>query len=189
MPRHILTAAAVLCLLQVTCLADDNLLEKVPQLQESARRASGGESGCGYGSILLHTSRGLVVATSGSDPVQVFGQNVYVADLLTLLKARAEFNRTGAANPMSGEVSDLAYVTLYTLSLAEDPDSVPVIAELLKDKNEAIRAWAAITLYKLAESDELRARVEEIKFPRDAIQGARSRGKEPPGWVRPAPGT
>ncbi|HEX8187205.1 MAG TPA: hypothetical protein VF586_02570 [Pyrinomonadaceae bacterium] len=188
MLRHILRAAVILPLLAVTCPANDNLLERVPQLQEAARRSNGGEMGCGTGFILLHTSRGPVVATSGSDPVHVFGQSIRVADLLSLLKARAEYNRTGAANPMSGDVSDLAYVTLHTLSLAQDPDSIPVIAELLKDKDEVIRGWSAIALYKLAECDELRPEVKGILFPQAAIQSAKSRGKEPPEWVQAASG-
>ena len=41
-----------------------------------------------------------------------------VSDVLPLLEARDQFNRTGIVNPMAGEVSDLTYVVLYTLSLA-----------------------------------------------------------------------
>jgi hypothetical protein len=89
---------------------------------------------------------------------------------------------------MSGEVSDLAYVTLYTLSLAQDPDSIPVIAGLLKDKDEVIRGWSAIALYKIGGCEELRAKVREVKFPQAAVQSAKSRGEEPPGWVQVAPG-
>jgi len=188
MLRRVLSAAAVLPLLSVVCLAQENLLERVPQLQEKARRANAGALGCGIGFIVLHTSRGPLVATGSADPVHVFGPSVHVSDLLTLLEARAEFNRTGAANPMSGEVSDLAYVTLYTLSLAQDPDAIPFIAELLKDKDEVVRGWAAIALYKLAEREELRLKVKEITFPQAAIHSAKSRGNEPPEWVRTAHG-
>lgn len=145
--------------------------------------------GCGLGFILLHTSRGPVVVESNLDPIHVFGQDIHVPDLLALLKARADSNRTGAANPMSGEVSDLAYVALYTLSLAQDPDSVEVIAELLKDEDEAVSGWSAIALYKIGACEELRAKVREVEFPRAAVRSAKSRGVEPPGWVRVAAGS
>jgi hypothetical protein len=188
MLRHTLKTAILLSLLPATCLAGDDLLKKVPQLQETARRSTAGAMGCGFGFILLHTSRGLVVAQTSRDPINVFGEDIQVPDLLALLKARAESNRTGAANPMSGEVSDLAYVALYTLSLAKDPESIPVIAELLKDKDGVIRGWSAIALYELGECEELKAEVREVRFPPAAVQSAKSRGREPPGWVQVAPG-
>jgi len=119
----------------------------------------------------------------------VFGNTVRVSDLLTLLEARAKSNRGGAANPMSGDVSDLAYVVLYTLSLAKDPVSIRVIAELLEDKDDVIRYWSAITLYKMAKSDEkLKAKIQKIKFPQSAVQSAKSGGPETPAWVRIKPG-
>ena len=185
MMRRILKAAIFLSLLPATCFAGDDLLKRVPQLQETARRSNSGAMGCGIGGfILLHTSRGLVIAWSGPDTVHVFGENIYVSDLLLLLKARADSNRTGAANPMSGQVSDLTYVTLDTLSRAQDPDSIPVIAELLKDRDEVIRGWAAIALYRLGEFKELRPKVRKVRFPPAAVQSARARSAEPPSWVR-----
>jgi len=115
----------------------------------------------------------------------VFGQPIKVSDLLLLLEARAEFNRTEVINPMSGQVADLTYVVLYTLSLAKDPDAIPVIAELLKDKETMICGWSAIALYETAKfSEEIRATIGDIKFPRAAVDSAKSRGVETPAWVQ-----
>jgi hypothetical protein len=76
MLRQILKATVLLSLLPVTCVAGDDLLKKVPQLQETARRSNGGAMGSGVGYILLHTSRGLVIAGSNLDPVHVFSENI-----------------------------------------------------------------------------------------------------------------
>jgi hypothetical protein len=189
MLRHILLTALTLFALTGDCLANDDLLKRVPQLQETARLANGGALGCGVGTVTLITSRGQIKAQSSLDPIRVFGGTIRVSDLLALLEARAEFNRTRVANPMSGEVSDLTYVVLYTLSLAKDPISVPVIAELLLDGDDVIRGRSAIALYEIAKSGEgLRAKVKKIKFPQAAVQSARARGKEPPAWLQLKPG-
>ena len=188
--RYILPIALALFALAGNGSAQERLLAKVPQLQETARRANGGELGCGAGAVTLITSRGPVKAFGSLDPIQVFGRTIIVADLLPLLEARAEFNRSGATNPMAGEVGDLTYVVLYTLSRAKDPDSIPVIAELLKDKDDVIRGWSAIALYEIAKSDEgLKAKIQEIRFPRPAIDSAKARSTEPPPWVQVAPGS
>jgi hypothetical protein len=169
--------------------AQESLLGKVPKLQETARRANAGALGCGFGKVTLITSRGQLDTFMASDPIHVFGRTIRVSDLLPLLEARAEANRSGAENPMSGEVGDLTYVILYTLSRAKDPDSIPVIAELLKDKGETIRGWAAIALYEIAESgEELRAKIKEIRFPQPAVDSAKARSTKPPAWVQIAPG-
>jgi ABC-type amino acid transport system permease subunit len=166
--------------------AQERLLEKVPQLQETARRANRGELGRTIGTITLITSRGQVkVEGVSATPFRLFGQPIKVSDLLPLLEARGEFNRTGAVNPMSGQVADLTYVVLYTLSLAKDPDTISVIAELLKDKDSVICGWAAIALYETAKfSEELRAKIEAIKFPQAAVDSARARGVPSPRWLQ-----
>jgi hypothetical protein len=169
--------------------AQERLLEKVPQLQETARRANRGEFGHTIGTVTIMTSRGQVKVEAGWDPVRVFGQPIKVTDLLPLLEARAEFIRTGAVNPMSGQVADLTYVVLYTLSLAKDPETISVIAELLKDKDSVICGWAAIALYETGKfSEELRAKIETMKFPQAAVDSAKARGREPPPWVQIASG-
>jgi len=171
------------------CLAQENLLEKVPQLQEVARQATGGAKGCGKGTFTLITSNGEIKASSSLDPIHVFGKTIRVSDLLVLLKARADSNRTGEINPMSGEVSQLAYVVLLTLSFAQEPDTIPVIAELLNDKDDTIRAWSAIVLYRIAQSNSnLKAEIEKIKFPKLAVQSAKGRSVEPPEWLQIADG-
>jgi hypothetical protein len=180
-----LALLTVLFVLVDDVLAQQPLLEKVPELQETARRANRGELGHTIGTVTIITSRGQIKVEAGWDPVRVFGQPINVSDLLLLLEARAEFNRTGVINPMSGQVADLTYVVLYTLSLAKDPDAILVIAELLKDKESVICGWAAIALYETAKfSEELRAKIEAIKFPQAAIDNARARGNPPPRWLQ-----
>ena len=136
------------------CLAQTNLLDRVPELQETARMASGGKLGCGFGSMQLVTSNGEITVSVDLDPIHVFGKKVVVSDLAKLLEARAESNRTGSQNPMSGSVSHLGYLVLSTLALSKDPKVIPVIAKLLDDPDDMIRGWSAIALFRLAESGE-----------------------------------
>lgn len=164
--KRYLTIAPVLFLFASHVFAEEQLLEKVPQLQDTARRANGGQLGSGIGTVTLITSRSQVKTESGLDPIRVFGSTIKVSDLLPLLEARAQFNRTGVANQMSGEVTDLTYVVLYTLSLAKDPDSIPVIAELLRDKDDDICGWSAIALYEIAKfSDQARGKIQGGQIP------------------------
>ncbi|MGB7925577.1 MAG: HEAT repeat domain-containing protein [Pyrinomonadaceae bacterium] len=189
MMRHILTTVLILFVLIGNGFAQDDLLKKVPQLQATARRANDGELGCGEGPVTLITSRGQIEARAGSDTFRVFGHTIRVSDLLVLLEARAESNRTGVVNPMSGEVSDLAYVALTTLALAKDPVSISVIAELLKDKDDGIRGCAALALYEIAQSsEELQTEIRKIKFPQAAIDSGKAMGVKPPVWVQITPG-
>jgi hypothetical protein len=183
--RFIFSIASLLCALPFTCLAQADLLSKVPQLQQIAKRANAGVLGDGTGTLTLLTSRGRLTVKAGLDPIHVFGNTVRVSDVLVLLKARAAFIRTGAVNPMSGDVSDLAFVVLETLSFAKDPESIPVIADLLQDTDDVIRGWAAIALYRIAESnEELKATVRQIAFPRAAVHSAQARGEQPPVWLK-----
>jgi hypothetical protein len=188
--KRSLTIAPVLFLFVSHVFAEEQLLEKVPQLQDTARRANRGQLGSGIGTVTLITSRGQVKAESGLDPIRVFGSTIKVSDLLPLLEARAQFNRTGISNPMSGEVSALTYVVLYTLSLAKDQATIPVIVELLEDQDDVIRGWSAIALYEIAKfSDQSRGKIQAIKFPKPAVDSAKARGKEPPLWVQIDSGT
>lgn len=185
MNKLISTTLLTLLILVGTCFAQNDLLSQVPQLQETARKANGGALGCGAGSIKLVTSRGEITIGVGLDPIHVFGKKIVVADLLTLLEARVESNRTGEQNPMSGEVSDLAYVILSTLAESKDPTVIPVIAKLLDDKNDTIRGWSAIALFRLAKSDEdLQKKIAEITFPKAAVQSAKGRGVNLPTWAK-----
>jgi hypothetical protein len=189
MVKYVLIIACVVLFLANDCLAQENLLEKVPQLQEVARQATGGAKGCGRGTFTLITSTGEIKVSSSLDPIHVFGKTIRVSDLLVLLKARADSNRTGETNPMSGEVSQLTYVVLLILSSAQQRDTIPVIAELLTDKDDTIRAWSAIALYRLAQSnDNLKMEIEKIQFPKLAVQSAKGRSVEPPEWLQIADG-
>lgn len=164
---------------------ETDLLKKVPKLQKTAQRSSGGAMGCGIGTITLITSKGKISVQSGLDPIHVFGHIIVVADLIELLKSRAESNRTGNKGPMADEVSNLCYVILDTLSLAKDPASISVIADLLTDKDDTVRGWAAIALYRMGNSDsELQEQIQKIIFPKMAIESAHGRGEKPPRWVK-----
>lgn len=183
--KYILTIVLTLLAIAGNAFAQEPLLKKVPKLQETARRANTGALGCGVGVLTLITSKGQIKSPSNLDPIHVFGGTIRVSDLLPLLEARAESNRGGVSNPMSGNVGDLMYVVLYTLSLAKDPDSIPVIAELLKDKNDATRGWSAIALYEIAKSsEESKNKIQSIKFPQAAVVSARGRGVEPPAGLQ-----
>lgn len=163
---------------------EHEILQRVDELQKIARRTNGGAMGCGMGFVTLITSKGEVKAACGLDPIHVFGKRIAVLDLHVLLQSRADANATGKQGPMSGEVSDLCYVCLDTLALAKDPDSIPVIASLLEDKNDVVRGWATIALFRMGQADDqLRKRIEAIEFPKSAIASARSRANPPPSWV------
>lgn len=175
----------LLIILIDTCFAQDELLSRIPKLQENARLSNGGAKGCGIGTITLLTSRGEIKAKSNLNPIHVFGNKIVINDLLPLLKARVEANRTGKSNPMSGEVSDLVYVVLLTFAKSQDPIVIPVVATLLEDKDEVIRGWSAIALFRLGESsEELRQIIEKITFPKAAVQSANSRDIATPVWAK-----
>jgi HEAT repeat protein len=87
-----------------------------------------------------------------------------VSDIHILLKSRADSNRRGKEGPMSGEVIDLCYVCLSTLSLAKDPESIPVIVPLLNDPSDTVRQWSGIALKAIGESDvTLQKKIDEMK--------------------------
>jgi len=185
MSKFISTTFLLLLISIGTCFAQDDLLDRVPELQENARLSNGGAKGCGRGTITLLTSRGEIKAASNLDPFHVFGNKIVIADLLPLLKARVEANRTGKSNPMSGEVSDLVYVILSTFAKSQDPAVIPVVIDLLEDKDEVIRGWSAIALFRLGESsDELRQTIEKITFPKAAVQSANGRSVPTPAWAK-----
>lgn len=133
-----------------SCFAQEDLLSRVPQLQENARESALGPPICGISVIELDTSRGKIRVTIGLSRFPVFGNKIAVSDLLTLLKARIESNRTGKQNPMSGEVGDLVKVILSVLQKSKDPDVIPVIGQLLEDKSEYVVFRSSWALQELA---------------------------------------
>lgn len=166
--KVISTIFLTLLVLVGNSFAQDDLLSRVPQLQETSRQANSGRLGCGK-----------------SDFATVFTYEVNVSGLLILLEARAKANRTGEQNPMSGEVKDLVYVILSGLPHFKDATVIPVVKDLLEDKNEVIRGWSAIALFRLAEQGEgLRKEIEQITFPKAAVQSATSRGVKLPAWAK-----
>jgi hypothetical protein len=183
--KVILTNFLTLLVLAGGCFAQDDLLNRVPQLQETARQANGGALGCGAGSIKLVTSRGEITIGVGLDPIHVFGGKIVVADLLTLLKARVEAIRTGKQNPMSGEVNDLIYVILSVLQQSKDPEVIPVIGQLLEDHNEHVVFLASGTLQEIAKyGKELQFEVEKLVFPKTAVDLYRTKGVKLPDWAK-----
>ena len=185
MNKFISTSFLLLVISIGTCFAQNNLLDRIPELQETARLSNGGAKGCGKGTVTLLTSRGEIKAASNLDPIHVFGNKIVIADLLTLLKARVEANRTGKPNQMSGEVSDLVYVILSTFAKSQDPTVIPLVTDLLEDKDEVIRGWSAVALFRLGESNgELRQTIEKILFPKAAVQSANGRSVPTPTWAK-----
>lgn len=186
MTRVQCTATIATVLLSVVSVthAAESILERVPELQQIASKAGRGQLGCGAGTVILITSRGPVTADCGLDPIHVFGTTIKTVDLIEILRARAEANRTGKPNSMSGEVGTLAFVCLYTLALSKDPEVVPTITALLTDNDDVIRGWAAIALFRLGDADEgIRRMVLRIPFPEAALTSAVTRGEQTPHWL------
>ena len=185
MNKFISITFLTLLVLAGSCFAQNDLSSRVPQLQETARKANGGALGCGAGRIKLVTSHGEITIGVGLDPIHVFGGKIVAADLLALLRARVESNRTGAQNPMSGEVDDLMYVILSVLRYSSDPDAIPVIGQLLEDKKAQIVFQSFSALQQLANtSKELQYAVEKVVFPKTAIALFEKYGVKLPHWVK-----
>ena len=179
------TIIFALFILVSNCFAQTDLLSRVPELQKTAQRAMGGAMGCGAGTVTLVTSRGEIKLKTGLDPIHVFGDRILIADLLPLLKARIEANRTGEQNPMAGKVSQLTALTISIVAMSKESDVIPLIAVLLEDKDDAIRGTSAITLIKLAEvNEDLRRDIEQIAFPKAAVISAEGSGVKLPTWAK-----
>ena len=165
--------------------AQEDLLSRVPQLQENARESTLGPPICGIRTIELDTSRGKIRVTIQLSQPPVFENKISVKDLLMLLKARVESNRTGKQNPMSGEVGDLVQIILSVLQKSKDPDVIPVIGQLLEDKSEYVVFRSFWALQELSESSkELQFEVEKVVFPKTTIELFRKRAVELPTWAK-----
>ena len=183
--KVILTNLLMSIVLVGSCFAQEDLLSRVPQLQENARESAISYPVCGIRVIDLDTSRGKIRVTIQLSRFPVFENKIAVADLLTLLKARVESNRTGKQNPMSGEVGDLVQVILSVLQKSKDPDVIPVIGQLLEDKSEYVVFRSFWALQELSESSkELQLEVEKVVFPKTAIELFRKRAVELPTWAK-----
>ncbi len=168
-----------------SCFAQEDLLSRVPQLQENARESALGPPICGIRVIELDTSRGKIRVTIQLSQPPVFENKISVTDLLTLLIARVESNRTGKQNPMSGEVGDLVQKILSVLQKSKDPDVIPVIGKLLEDKSEYVVFRSSWALQELAESSkELQLEVEKVDFPKTAVELFRINAVKLPEWVK-----
>lgn len=174
-----------LTLLNLNLVAQENYLDQVPKLQEIARQSGGGSMGCGVGSVILVTSNGELKIATNLDPIHVFGHKIIISDLIKLLEARIKSNKGLEKNQMTSDVSSLGYVILSTLSKSKDIKTIPTIVELLQDKDEVIRGWAGIALFKLGDSNEkIRDLVSKTEFPQEAIQSVTSKGVKVPNWIK-----
>ncbi len=159
---------------------------RVWRLNQLAQRSNGGGFGCfGMGGdINLHTSSAIVRIRAG-DNINVFGDDIYVSELLVLVEARARCKGDGFG-PTAGNVSDLYYVILDTLADSRDSAVIQPVSELLDDPDPVISAWAAIAMIRLGEQNEdFRERIASMHFPREALWGALSRGEKIPSWLSP----
>ena len=180
-----LVSAAIVLLSVVSFGQKEGLLNRVPELQRVALRSGGGAMGCGTGTITLVTAKGDINVETSLDPIHVFGKRIVVDDLVMLLKARVESNKTGIDNPMLGSVGQLVFVIVGVLQSSKDPSIVPLIAELLDDEDDVIRGASAISLIRLGNnSDEMMKLIEQKPFPKPAVDSARARGIDLPEWVR-----
>jgi hypothetical protein len=179
---------AIGLLLDSAIHAQNSYLDRVEELQTTAQKANRGQLGCGAGAMVLVTSNGDLRVGLDLDPIHVFGRRVVVSDLVELLQARADSNRTGETSPMSGDVYLLSSLVLRILALSKDPTVIPVLTELLEDDHAGIRGLSTIALFRLAASDEdLRTMIEAITFPVGSIQSAKERGVYAPTWIRTKP--
>ncbi|MBA4123057.1 MAG: hypothetical protein H0X72_11420 [Acidobacteria bacterium] len=183
--KVILTNLLMSIVLVGSCFAQEDLLSRVPQLQENARESALGPPICGIRVIELDTSRGKIRVTIQLSQPPVFENKISVTDLLTLLKARIESNRTGKENQMSGEVGDLMQIIFSVLRKSKDPDVIPVIGQLLDDRSERIVFLSSGALQVIAKSSkELQFEVEKVIFPKTAIELYKKRAIELPEWAK-----
>ena len=164
-------------------------LQQVAAFKKNARLASSGALGCGpSGTLYLLTSRGRMgVPGASGDIGKVFPSPIRTGWLLTLLRERGKFVRTGGDGPMADpapeedgpnkndvheealrrtEARTLCALCVEALSYSEEPEAVPMIAELLHDRSYIIRHYAFQALNRLGNANlELRAKVEEIEIP------------------------
>jgi hypothetical protein len=152
-------------------------------LASVADRTNSGAMGCGRATIQLHTSAGVIPIENAMDGYHVFGRDIYVSCLVSLLHDRAAANRRGFG-PMAGDKGSLCYVALDLLGSSGDPAAIAAAGPLLTDADDAVRGWAAIALYRLGdEHPEFRPAISQYRFPRMAIVSASSRLEGPRPWI------
>ena len=158
--------------------------EKAEEMERIAKGAINGEFGCGTGQITISTSRGTIRADTWSDPIILFGSHVSAAQLITLLEAKVEANRTGQG-PMSGDRAALCHVALHTLALARDPQSIDVIGKLINDDDQLVRGSAVVVLIRIGEAvPDSREKIGRLfQLHPGATTVARGRGETLPAWI------
>lgn len=156
------------------------ILKRVEELKRIAFESEHGHLGCGDGTITIVNSQGERVTTRCSlDPLHVFGKQVDISDVLTLLQSRIKSNKSGKSGPMSSGTRSLCYICFDTLIASQDPAAVPVIKEcMLTERTPHMRRCAAEALWRMAANDSLRPEIERIQFPSDVKFNS-----TPPDWV------
>ncbi len=154
-------------------------------LNQLAQMSNRGQLGClGGGRVKLHTTYGVVSIPAG-DQFHVFGDDIYVSELVGLVEARSRCNGEGFS-PTAGNVSDLYYVILDTLADSKDPTVIQPVSGLLDDPDPEISRWSAIALIRLGEqSADFRERIASMYFPPEALRGALGHDEKIPAWLAP----
>jgi len=182
--RRVFLSLLVILVFGVAAFSQVNYLNRVPELQETARKSTGGAMGCGKGSVRLITSDGKLRIAPNMDVLHVFGRNVDVAGVLDLLKARVVSNRTKISNPMSGELKSLFHVIFEVVRYAREEASVSLLEHLLNDDNARVKYGAFWVLLDLAKKDEtIRKRIMEIKFSEEFKKGQYGQKINLPEWI------
>ena len=147
-----------------------------------ARLSNRGALGCGIGTVTLHTSTGPLQIGAGLDPINVFGNNIHVSELVDLVERRARCRGKGIS-PTAMKLGSLYYVILSTLGQSQDQTVIEPISRLLEDPDEVIRDHAALALIRLGEENEdFRNEIASLDFPQKSLWRIRSSIGGRPSW-------
>lgn len=175
----ILSGALILFLVGFS-YAQNDLSSLVPELQLKERKAG---IVCGVAGMILVTNKEEIKITGDLTSRLIFGPRIVIADLMPLLEARVNANRTGEENPMSGNVDSLTGQIIHFVSLAREQAAIPVLAALLEDKDRDIHTSASRSLIEMAKiNEEFRREIEKITFPRKTLSGQQY--KDLPTWLK-----
>jgi hypothetical protein len=158
------------------------ILKRAEELKEIAIKSVHGRLGCGVGGEMKFVDRQgkVITAHCSLDAIHVFGAQVDITDMLTLLQARIQSNKSRKLGPMSSRAESLCYVICETLRIIKHPAAIPVMKDLvLTERNPRIQRDAAYHLVKMGEDESLREEIQRIQFPMDLKRYF----AETPDWV------
>lgn len=123
------------------------------ELQLMATRVKKGYRGCDGGDINFILADGTEQSLScDMDTLAVFGKRIHADDLLALIEARADANRTGEG-PMDGDRHELLRMLLLVLTEASHAQAVDAIIPLLVDPDDDVRIESRKTLESIGKSN------------------------------------